>query len=379
MLSRRQFVGALGAGTLAAKVAGGKFRVFVGTYTRGDSKGIYTYVLDTAAGTLRPEGLAGETPNPSFLALHPSGNFLYACGELEKSDGSLTAFKIDSATGKLERLNNVSAGGTSTCHANVSRNGQFVVLANYGSGSCAAFALGADGKIGERTAYHQHSGSSMDSKGRQGGPHAHSVNFDKLNKHVIVADLGLDQVKVYNFNSATGAMVPNEPPFTKVAPGSGPRHFTFHPSGKFAYVINEMNCTVTAFQWDAKKGTLKEIETATTLPEPWKRGYSTAEVVAHPNGRFLYGSNRGHNSLAVFQINAATGKLKSVENKPTEGKTPRNFAIDPTGHYLIAANQDSNSLVLFRINQMSGVLDQLGAPIAAPSPVCVRYLKMRMG
>ena len=380
MLSRRQFVGMLGAGALAAKPAGGKYRVYVGTYTRGDSKGVYSYVLDTAAATLTPEGLAGEVENPSFVAIHPSGNYLYAVGELNKfrgeTSGALTAFQIDAASGKLTKLNDVVAGGTSTCHVNISRNGRFAVLANYGSGSCAAFAIGSDGKLGERTGYHQHSGSSADAS-RQTGPHAHSVNFDKQNRHVIVADLGLDQVKVYKFNASTGAMVPNEPAFAKVKPGSGPRHFSFHPSGKYAYVINEMACTVTAFRWNAKAGTLTEIETVTTLPVPVQRGFSTAEVVAHPNGRFLYGSNRGHNTLAVFQVDAASGKLKTVEHKSTQGEIPRNFAIDPTGQFLIAANQNSNTIVLFRINQTSGALEQIGSPIAAPSPVCVRYLRMR--
>jgi 6-phosphogluconolactonase len=370
----------LGAGALAAKSGGGKFRVYAGTYTRGESKGIYSFILDTAAATLTPEGLAAETENPSFLAIHPSGNYIYACNELNKfngqDSGALTAFQVNSATGKLEKLNAVAAGGTSTCHANVSRNGRFVVLANYGTGSCAAFAIGADGRLGERTAYHQHSGSSVD-KGRQQGPHAHSVNLDKQNKHVIVADLGLDEVKVYKFNSSTGTMVPNDPPAAKVKPGSGPRHFTFHPSGKYAYVINEMACTVTGFRWDARKGTLAEIETVTTLPVPVQKGFSTAEVVAHPNGRFLYGSNRGHNTIAVFQVNAADGKLTKVENKPTLGEIPRNFAIDPTGQFLIAANQNTGTLVLFRIHPSSGALEQAGGPVKAPWAVCVRYLKLR--
>jgi 6-phosphogluconolactonase len=380
MLSRREFGGILGAGALGAKAADGKYRVYVGTYTRGESKGIYSFILDTATGTLTPEGVAGETENPSFLAIHPSGDYLYSCGELDKfkgqESGSLTAFKIDAATGKLEKMNDVAAGGTSTCHVNVSRNGRYAVLANYGSGSCAAFAIGADGKLGERMAFHQHSGTSAD-PGRQRGPHAHSVNFDKQNKHVIVADLGLDQVKVYNFNAVSGAMTPNTPAFTQVKAGSGPRHFSFHPSGRYAYVINEMACSVTAFNWNAKKGTLTEIETVTTLPEPVKRGYSTAEVVAHPNGRFVYGSNRGHNTIAVFRVDASTGKLTTVEHKSTQGEVPRNFAIDPTGQFLIAANQNTHTIVLFRINPSSGALEQVGAPVKAPSPVCIRYLKLR--
>jgi 6-phosphogluconolactonase len=379
MLSRRTFVGLMGAGALVAKGTGGKFRTYIGTYSRGDSKGIYSFVLDTGAGTLTPEGLVAETENPSFLAIHPTGKYLYAVNEIDKyqgqASGSVTAFKINASSGKLERLNEVAAGGTTTCHVNISRNGKFAVIANYGSGSCAAFALGPDGKLGERTAFHQHAGTSSD-PGRQKGPHAHSVNFDTQNKHVIVADLGLDQVKVYNFNAATGAMTPNEPAFTKVKAGSGPRHFSFHPSGKYAYVINEMACTVTAFNWNAAKGTLTEIDTITTLPGPVEKGFSTAEVVAHPNGKFVYGSNRGHNTIAVFQVDAATGKLKTVEHKSTQGAVPRNFSIDPTGQFLIAANQNTDTIVLFRINQTSGALEQVGAPVKAPVPVCVRYLKI---
>jgi 6-phosphogluconolactonase len=369
----------MGAGALVAKGAGGKFRTYIGTYSRGDSKGIYSFVLDTAAGTLTPEGLVAETENPSFLAIHPTGKYLYAVNEIDKyqgqASGSVTSFKINASSGKLERLNEVAAGGTTTCHVNISRNGKFAVIANYGSGSCAAFALGPDGKLGERTAFHQHAGTSSD-PGRQKGPHAHSVNFDTQNKHVVVADLGLDQVKVYNFNAATGAMTPNEPAFTKVKAGSGPRHFSFHPSGKYAYVINEMACTVTAFNWNAAKGTLTEIDTITTLPGPVEKGFSTAEVVAHPNGKFVYGSNRGHNTIAVFQVDAATGKLKTVEHKSTQGAVPRNFSIDPTGQFLIAANQNTDTIVLFRINQTSGALEQVGAPVKAPVPVCVRYLKI---
>lgn len=379
MFTRREFAGLLGAGALAARPIPGKFRVYIGTYTRGESKGIYSFALDTGAGTLVPEGLMAETPNPSFLAIHPDGNYLYACNELDKFNdqpsGALTAFSINPANGRLDKLNDTATGGTGTCHANISHKGKFIVAANYGSGSCCAFALGKDGKLGERTAFHQHTGSSADA-GRQSSPHAHSVNFDAKNKHVIVADLGLDQVKVYNFDAKKGTMVPNDPPFTMVKPGSGPRHFTFHPSGKFAYVINEMACTVTGFNWDEKKGTLTEFETVTTLPVPVRRGFSTAEVVAHPNGRFLYGSNRGHNTIAVFQVNPVDGKLTTVEHKSTMGEVPRNFAIDPTGQYLIAANQNTHTIVLFWINTATGALEQLGHPYPVPSPVCVRYLRV---
>jgi 6-phosphogluconolactonase len=378
MLSRRDFALTLGALSAPAHAASGqKFRTYIGTYTRGESKGIYSFILDTGAGTLTPEGLAIETENPSFLAIHPSGNFLYAVGETDKykgeNAGSISAFKINAATGKLEKLNDASAGGTGPCHVNVSANGRFLALANYSGGSCAAFAIERDGRLGKRTAFFQHAGSSVSP--RQKEPHAHSVNFDKANKHLIVADLGMDKVLAYKFNASTGAM--EQGSAASLKPGSGPRHFSFHPNGKFAYVINELTCTVTAFTYDAKAGTLSEIETQTTLPVELRQGFSTAEVVVHPSGRFLYGSNRGHNTIAVFQIDAATGKLKPVEHESTQGQIPRNFAIDPTGQYLIAANQNSNSIVLFRINQQTGALDPAGTPISTPIPVCVRYLRLR--
>lgn len=382
MLTRRSFAFAGSAAAAASLQAANapKYRVYIGTYTRNGSQGIYQFQFDSGTGSLTPAGLAAEVENPSFLAIHPSGNFLYAVGELSKfknqDSGALTAFRIDHATGKLERLNDAPAGGTSTCHVNVTRNGRFLAAANYGSGSCCAYAIEPDGKLGERTAFHQHQGSSANAQ-RQTGPHAHSVNFDRANRYLVVADLGLDQLKVYKFDAQTGAMTPNDPPFAKVASGSGPRHFSFHPNGRYAYVVNEILCTVTAFRYDASRGTLTEIETVPTLPVPVERGFSTAEVVVHPSGKFLYNSNRGHNTLTAYSINLSTGKLTRVENESTRGEIPRNFAIEPGGGWIIAANQNSSSLAVFRVNQTSGALDPVGDPVAAPVPVCVRYLRMR--
>jgi 6-phosphogluconolactonase len=230
-----------------------------------------------------------------------------------------------------------------------------------------------DGTLDESNSFIQHSGSSTDPK-RQQGPHAHSVNYSSNNRFVIAADLGLDEVLVYKIDADKCTLAANDPPFAKVAPGSGPRHYTFHPKGKYAYVINELKSTVTAFTWDEKSGVLKEIQTISTLPEGFKEQNYTAEVVAHPSGKFLYGSNRGHNSLAVFTIDANKGTLTTVDHVLTQGKTPRNFTIDPTGAWLFAANQDSNNVVIFKIDQQTGKLTPSGQQLEMPSPVCVRFV-----
>jgi 6-phosphogluconolactonase len=247
-----------------------------------------------------------------------------------------------------------------------------VLVVNYGTGSVAVLAIRDDGSLGDSTAFVQHSGSSVNPK-RQQGPHAHSVNLSPDNRFAIVADLGLDQVLVYRFDASSGSLQPNDPPFARVAPGAGPRHFTFHPSGRFAYVINELASTVTAFNWDARRGVLSEIQTISTLPKDFSGENYTAEVVVHPNGRFLYGSNRGHDSIAVFSIDRQ-GKLTFIETTPTQGSFPRNFALDPTGRWLFAANQRSDNVVLFRVDPKTGRLSPANRTIRVGSPVCVRFL-----
>ena len=351
-------------------------RVYVGTYTRKASKGIYQFEMDLATGALKPMGVAAETENPSFLALHPKGNLMYSVGELSEFKGekvgSVNAYSIDRGTGKLTLLNQVGSAGSGPCHVKVSDNGRFVLCANYNSGSAAAFALEADGKIGKRTAFHQHVEPLGPLKPRQSGPHAHSVNLDKANRHVVVADLGKDRVLIYKFDSKIGTMTPHGE-FVG-APASGPRHFAFHPNAKWAFVINEINCTLTALNWDATAGKLTEINTEPTMPIPVAPGLSTAETVVHPNGRFVYGSNRGHDSIAIFSIDGSTGRVARIGNESTQGKVPRNFNIDPTGQFLVAANQDSDSLVVFRIDAATGKLTPVGSPVEAPVPVCVKFL-----
>lgn len=367
-------ISARGGGVAAPE----KLWVYVGTYTRRESKGIYRMELDLASGRMESVMLAGETVNPSFLALHPNRPFLYAVGEMAsfggKKAGAVSAFAIERGSGKLALLNQQSSEGTGPCHVVVDRTGRYVLVANYGSGSAACLPIAEDGRLGPATSSVQHEGSSVDPR-RQQGPHAHSINLDPANRFAFVADLGLDKVMTYQFDAAGGRLLPNDPPSASVAPGAGPRHFAFHPNGRFAYVINEMGSTVTAFAYHAARGALEPLETVATLPAGFQGENTTAEVQVHPSGRFLYGSNRGHDSIAVFAIDSATGKLRALGHQSTEGKTPRNFGIDPTGRYLIAANQDSDNLVLMRIDPETGLLRPTGQQVHVSMPVCVKMLR----
>lgn len=354
-----------------------QLRVYIGTYTGPKSKGIYFSTLDLATGKLSPAEVAAEVTSPSFLAVHPSKKFLYAVGEISdfggKKAGGVSAFSIDQATGKLTLLNQQTSGGAGPCHLTVDATGKAVMVANYGGGSVESLPIGADGKLGEPASFFQHAGTNAKT-GKPATPRGHSVNVDPTNRFAVVADLGLDQLLVYKLDPATAKLTPNDPPFTAVATGNGPRHFAFHTSGKYAYAINESSCSVTAFEYDSAKGTLKETQTITTLPHEVRPGYSTAEIVVHPSGKFVYGSNRGHDSIAVFSVVPANGTLTAVEQKPTEGKTPRNFAIDPTGKYLLAENQASDTIVVFEIEQASGKLKSTGHKLEVTSPVCVKFI-----
>jgi 6-phosphogluconolactonase len=388
-LLRRLCVGlVLAGGTLfhsapaPAADATGQLLTYVGTYTGARSKGIYVSRLEVATGRLSPPELAVETTSPSFLAIHPNRRFLYAVGEVGsfggKPSGAVSAFAIDPQQGRLKLINQASSGGAGPCHLVVDQAGKNVLVANYGGGSVAVLPIKDDGSLSEPSCFIQHTGSSVNPQ-RQKEPHAHSINLDPANRFAFVADLGLDKVLIYRFDGAQGTLTANDPAFARVAPGSGPRHFTFHPTGRFAYVINEMLCTMTAFSYDAARGALKEVQTISTLPsgESVQPGYSTAEVVAHPSGKFLYGSNRGHNTIVAFAIDQASGKLTHVENQSTQGKTPRNFAIDPTGRWLLAENQDSGTIVVFGIDAQSGQLEPTDQVLEVPTPVCVRFVAAR--
>jgi 6-phosphogluconolactonase len=350
---------------------------YVGTYTGKESKGIYRFDFDPSTGKLSGRALAAEVVNPSFLAVHPNQRFLYAVGELGrfggKKGGAVSAFAIDAKTGDLKLLNQQSSVGAGPCHLVADRQGKHVLAANYAGGSVCVLPVGADGRLGEASAFVQHKGRGPN-KQRQEAPHAHSVNLDAANRFAFVADLGLDQVLIYRYDAARGTLTPNDPPAVAVSPGSGPRHFAFHPIGKNAYVINELTSTVTALAYDPDRGALRPLQTVTTLPEGFKGKNSTAEVVVHPSGRFVYGSNRGHNSIAVYTVDPKTGELTPGGHQAEGIQTPRNFVIDPTGAFLVVANQGSGSLVVFRIDRATGALTPTGHRVDVPAPVCVRFV-----
>ena len=356
--------------------------MYVGTYTRPPSRGIYCCRFGPGTGRLAQVALAAETDDPSFLAVHPSQRFLYAANETsnyhsesnykDRSGGSISAFAIDSATGRLKLLNQVSSKGAGPCHVTVDKSGKWIFTANYDGGSVAAFPIHPDGSLGEASTLVQHKGSSVD-RDRQSGPHAHSVTPAPDNRFLLVADLGLDRVFSYPMDSATLGFARDNPQSTAMAPGSGPRHIAFTPDGRTMYVINEMLSTVTAFSYDATSARLRELQTLSTLPAGFAGPNSTSEIAVHPSGRYLYGSNRGHDSIAIFKIDQAKGSLTAAGHSSTLGHTPRSFAIDPTGQYLVAANQESGSVVVFKIDSSTGGLTPTGTRVEVPFPVCVVF------
>ena len=351
--------------------------VYIGTYTGAKSKGIYVSRFDPATGRLTPPELAAETASPSFLALRPDRRFLYAVGESTnlggKRGGAVSAFGLDPKTGKLTLLNHQPSGGLGPCHLAVDQTGKCLLVANYGSGSIAVLPIRSDGCLGDPGTIIQHHGSSVNLQ-RQAGPHAHFIIPDPANLFALTCDLGLDQVLVYRLDPAKASLAANDPPFATVKPGAGPRHLAFDPSGRFVFVINEMGSTLTAFAYDAKRGALKEVQTLSTLPAGFTEKSTCAEVQVHPSGKFVYGSNRGHDSIAVFSFDSASGELAPVEHQPTQGKNPRHFALDPTGRWLLAENQDSDSIVVFRVDAQTGRLTPAGQTVSVGKPVCVVFV-----
>jgi 6-phosphogluconolactonase len=353
---------------------------YVGTYTQRDSQGIYVAKFETETGGFGAPQLVAETANPSFLAIHPSGQFLYAVGETDRYEdqetGFVQAFRIDRQTGQLTPLNSQRSGGTGPCHLVVDATGRTLLVANYGGGSVSSIALREDGRLGDVISSHQHQGSSADGR-RQQGPHAHSINLDASNRFAYVADLGLDKVLVYRFDAETGQLtLSGAPAAVAVSPGSGPRHFALAPNGQYAYVINELSSTLVVFRRDPASGSLEMLQEISTLPDDFTERSSTAEVVVHPTGRFVYGSNRGHDSIAVFQVDPDSGQLARREVELTQGRTPRNFVVDPTGQFLLAENQGSDTVVVFRIDAQTGELTSSGEVLSVPVPVCIRFLAM---
>lgn len=345
--------------------------VLVGTYSKGKSEGIYAYKFSSATGKLTSLGLAAKASNPSYLAIHPNRRWVYAVGE--NDHGTLTSYTLDEATGKLTSMNTVASKGAAPCHLSIDKTGKFLLAANYNGGNVGVFPIGANGQLREASSVMQHQGHGVN-PARQEKAHAHSINVAKGNKFAIAADLGLDEVITYRFDAKGGKLSPQSK--AKLKDGSGPRHFAFHPSNQYAYSINELASTVTAFSWNSASGKLKEFQTISTLPESFKGSNGTAEVVIHPNGKFLYGSNRGHQSIAMFSVDG-TGRLTAQGQVPSGGEWPRNFNIDPSGEFLIAANERSNSLAVFRIDQASGKLTATGEKAEVGFPVCVKFLPVK--
>lgn len=380
----RSFLVALLFSLLLAASAGAKeFWVYFGTYTGKSSKGIYAARLDASTGKLTAPELVAETTSPSFLAVSPDEKFLYAVNEVPKFEGKdaggVSAFAIDRASGKLTALNQKSSGGPGPCHLIVDATGRSVLVANYGGGSVQALPVNRDGSLGDGGTFVQHARDAVKPDGGRRTPRGHAVVTDPKNRFALACDLGLDQVLIYKLDPKTATLTPNDPAFGSTPPGSGPRHITMRPDGKFAYVINETLCTVTTFAFDAKRGALEARETISSLPagQAVQRGFSTAEIDMHPSGKFVYGSNRGHDTIAVFAIDAKSGRLTPVEHVSTKGKIPRSFGIDPTGRWFLAANQNSDNVVVFAIDARTGRLTPTEQVLTVGAPVCVKFVEVK--
>lgn len=345
--------------------------VYVGTYTGpGKAEGIYVYRMDPATGALSHAHTVTGVENPSFLTLDAQERTLYATEETD--NGAVSAFSLDPRTGQPTFLNRQTSHGAAPCYVSVHPGGTHVLAANYTSGSVVVFPVQSDGQLGEASQVVQHEGAGP-IQSRQKGPHAHCILPDPSGDHVLSCDLGIDKILVYHLDTERGTLVPNALPYGQVNSGAGPRHLAFHPNGRYAYVINEIGCTLTAFAYDAARGALTAVDTQPTLPDDFTARSSCAHVLVHPNGQFVYGSNRGHDSIVIFRIDEERGRTRLVGYEPTQGKNPRNFAIDPTGTYLLAANQSTNTIVTFRIDREQGTLAATGHVAPVPAPVCLVF------
>jgi 6-phosphogluconolactonase len=389
---------------LAAAAAAPDYWMYVGTYTARGGKGIYAFRFHTATGKVESAGLAagriwdanGEVSwtgisrmlsqiragwpnpksivrgvqNPVYLTVHPNGRYLYSADELPVP--SVSAFRIDSSTGKLTILNSKSSAGNGPVFLTVDKTGSDVLVANYYGGNIAVLPIGPDGYLRDATSVVSHRGSGVS---RDRPPHPHSINLSPDNRFAIVADLGLDRVYVYRFDPRAGTLAPNDPPFVETPAGAGARHLSFHPNGRFAWLIEESGSSVKTLQWDSAKGVFLPLGTARTIPEDFRGENGTAEILVHPSGKYLYGSNRGHDSIAVFAIDDATGELTPVENVSTRGSRPRSFAIDPSGRYLFVANVETQGVIEFKIDQLTGRLAMTGTILPVPYPASVKFAR----
>jgi 6-phosphogluconolactonase len=361
--------------------------VFLGTYTdpvlfgtgkvlQGKGEGIYVYGLDPASGALASVSKTCGITNPSYLAFDATQKFLYAVNELKqyqgKPTGTVSAFAVEAQTGKLEFLNRQPTHGTDPCHVAVDRQRTHIFVANFMSGSVCVLPVSDDGSLGPASDSIQHQGSSIDPV-RQKGPHAHSVTLDASNRYAFVPDLGLDKLMAYRFDPQHGRLDANTVPWLETKAGAGPRHLAFHPGGRFAYLVNELDSTVDALSYDGGAGTFEHLQTVPTLPEGFAGESACADIQVSSSGTFVYASNRGHDSIVIYRIDPFAGRLSYVGHEPTQGRTPRSFGIDPSGRFLLVANQDSDSVVTFRIDSDSGKLQPTGHAAQVPTPVCVQF------
>ncbi len=381
-LNRREFltVGAMGALCAVAippaawaQRKAPELPLWVGTYTSGKSDGIYHCRMNSATGEVKCSN-SMKAENPSFLTFDRGRRYLYAVNEVRefagKPCGAVSAFAIDSTEGNLTLLNQQPSLGADPCHLAFDRTGKFLIVANYTGGNISVLPIRRDGSLGPATDVVQHRGFGI--KAQQDGPHPHCVVMDRSNR-ILVSDLGIDKVMIYRLAATTGKLNASNAPWVSLSPGAGPRHLTLHPRAPFVYVINELNSTMTAFKYSGARGSLRAIETVSTLPKDFSDESYCADVHVSPSGRYLYGSNRGHNSIAVFAIDQRSGRLNPVEHTSTKGKWPRNFVIDPTGRFLLVANQHSDTVITFRIDQRTGILSDTGYVAEIPAPVCLKF------
>ncbi len=351
-----------------------EYYLFAGTYTSGKSKGIYVYKFNTNSGEIQLVSNTDSCSNPSYLAVSPNGNFLYAVNETGRENpGRVSAFSFDKSSGKLSLLNQQLSGGDDPCYITTDQSGKWIVVGNYSGGNLSAFPVNKDGSLAPYSQLIQHKGSSAN-KQRQEKAHVHSTFFSPDQQFVLAPDLGMDKIMIYQFNpAAKKPLTPAKIPFTTAAPGSGPRHLAFHPNKKYAYLMEEMSGAVTAFAYN--KGVLKTFQTIATHPADFKGQPGSADIHVSPDGKFLYASNRGdENNLAIFSIDATSGKLTSAGYQPVRGAQPRNFIIDPTGKYLLVANQRTNNIVVYKRDMETGLLQATPQQIEIPNPVCLKML-----
>lgn len=383
--SRREFLRFAAAGSLGLTLADFRFArtarglellLYVGTYTTGKSEGIYLYRFNLTSGELTHSGTTKGVVNPSFLTLAPSRRYLYAVNEVDdfagRKSGAVSAFGVDQKTGDLRLLNQQASLGANPCYVDIDASGKFVLIANYTGGSVTVFPIQRDGSLGESTDTKQYQGSSVNRE-RQEGPHAHCIRLDPTNRFAYSCDLGTDKIMIFRFDARSGKLLSASPPWVQVKPGAGPRHLAFDRTGRYVFALNEMLSTVTAFARDPEKGSLRELQTITTLPKDFAGANTGADVQVSPNGQFLFCSNRGHDSIAIFKIDPGNGALTALGHESTRGLTPRNFAIDPTGAFLLVANQRSDNIVVFRLDQRTGRLSATGQVAQVPSPVCLKF------